>query len=279
MNEKQTAEHAASSTSQSDGSSPSRRHASVLRGLNRRLRFYRTLHAIADNRAVRPWTAVSPTATELHRRIGLHRDRIANRQRARFEDDLRLFNDVLRDSPLAGRYWVWGGLLLGWAREGRVLPHDIGDADFGYDAADDPLLDPLEPMLAAAGFRRWYFFRNNAGELTERVFVRHGFKFEFFRMADAGDGDHEFYGYHMSDDHPLEFAGRTASQDLERFTFLDRHWMKPRDHDLSLTTMYGDWRTPDPAWDPLAGPSLVAWRPWRPSSSTAPVPRPEIGPR
>jgi hypothetical protein len=274
MNESQNTRSAGTSKSPSAGARPSRRHAGPLGGLTRRLQFYRTLHSIADNRTVRPWTAVSPTATELHRRIGFNRERIADRQRARFEDDLRLINDVLADSPLAGRYWVWSGLLLGWAREGRVLPHDIGDADFGYDAADDRLLDQVEPILAAAGFTRWYFFRNSAGELTERVFVRHGFKFEFFRMADVGDGNYQFYGYHLYDDHPLEIMGRTSRQEVEPFSFLDRHWLKPRDHDLSLRTNYGDWRTPDPGWDALAGPAVLARRPWRPGSpSSAPGPR------
>src|SRR5689334_979466 len=180
MNERQTTRGAGSSTSSSAESRPAGRLADTLRGLTQRLRFYRTLRGIADNAAVRPWTAVSPTAAELHRRIGFRREQIAKRQQERFEDDLRLFNDVLAASPLADRYWVWGGLLLGWAREGRVMPHDIGDADFCYDAVDDQLLDRTEPMLVAAGFKRWYFFRNNAGELTERVFVRNGSKFEFF---------------------------------------------------------------------------------------------------
>ena len=32
--------------------------------------------------------------------------------------EMRRLNDVLEATPMAGRYWVWGGLLLGWAREG-----------------------------------------------------------------------------------------------------------------------------------------------------------------
>ena len=52
------------------------------------------------------------------------------RQLYLFEKNLVLLNDVLQSTPLAGRLWVLGGVLIGWAREGRVLAHDSHDADF-----------------------------------------------------------------------------------------------------------------------------------------------------
>src|SRR5688500_4973529 len=51
--------------------------------------------------------------------------------------NLRRLHDALEQTPLAGRYWLFGGMLLGWAREGRLLRHDYRDVDFGYEAADD----------------------------------------------------------------------------------------------------------------------------------------------
>ena len=42
--------------------------------------------------------------------------------------DLQRLNDVLATTPIANRYWLFGGLLLGYAREGSVLGHDAVDA-------------------------------------------------------------------------------------------------------------------------------------------------------
>lgn len=53
-------------------------------------------------------------------------------------------NDVLATTDLAERYWVWDGMLRGWAREGRLLRHDR-DADFGIMAADVPVFEAAAP--------------------------------------------------------------------------------------------------------------------------------------
>ena len=62
---------------------------------------------------------------------------------------------------------MWSGLLLGWAREGRVLRHDNRDADFAYAEQDEALILEGIEALVKAGFRHGYSFRNNAGQLTE----------------------------------------------------------------------------------------------------------------
>ncbi len=49
--------------------------------------------------------------------------------RRHFVADLQLLNDTLAAHGLAQSYWLWGGVLLGWAREGAPLAHDR-DADF-----------------------------------------------------------------------------------------------------------------------------------------------------
>ena len=53
-----------------------------------------------------------------------------------FAADLRDLHDALERTDLRGHYWVWSGLLLGWAREGAVLPHDSLDADFAVTDDD-----------------------------------------------------------------------------------------------------------------------------------------------
>ena len=53
------------------------------------------------------------------------------------EDNLRLLHDVLARTPIAGRYWLFGGLLLSAVREGEIMLHDTKDADWGFLAADE----------------------------------------------------------------------------------------------------------------------------------------------
>ncbi|OLT10045.1 hypothetical protein BJF78_29410 [Pseudonocardia sp. CNS-139] len=232
-----------------------------------KLAMYRALRTIPDNEELSFLTALSPLLRQAPAALPLVGEAHRRRRGALFEDDMRLLNDVLADGPLAGRYWVWAGLLLGWAREGRVLPHDVGDADFAFSARDDALLAMAEDQLAEAGFRRWFSFRNHAGERTERVYVRNGFRFEFFRMDDVGEDTHEYHMYGPGRSGTIEFVGHLPRRGLEPFEFLDRTWLKPRDHELLLRTCYGDWRTPDPTWSVFDDRSLVARRVWRPAAA------------
>jgi len=240
--------------------------AAALRG---KVEMYRTLMSIPDNGAVGTWTVLSPLVSQAPKALPLVGDRYRRRRSALYEQDMRLLNDVLASSPIAGRYWVWSGLLLGWAREGRVLSHDVGDADLGVEAEDADLLLRAEEHLVAAGFHRWFCFRNRAGRLTQRVVVRHGFRFEFFLMDNVGEGLQEFHVYGPGRSGPVELAGDLPKQELEPFEFLGRKWMKPRDHELWLRTCYGDWRTPDPSWGMFDDRSLVAHRSWVPGADGA----------
>jgi hypothetical protein len=240
----------------------------LLAELRRRATIYRTFTAIPDNAGVSLMAALGPHIGDIPERVPALRERFRRRRLVRFEDDLRLLNDVLQRTALSGRYWIWAGL-LGWAREGKVLRHDIGDADFAVDADDAELLEAAEPLLLEAGFRRWFCFRDCDGELTQRTYTRHGSKFDFFLMREVAAGVHQCHVYTPRDDGPFELVSRIPKQELEPFEFLDRAWLKPRDHDLSLRSCYGTWRVPDPDWDADANPSVVLRRPWIP-----PVPVP-----
>jgi hypothetical protein len=245
------------------GLGPPRGLRAVFRG---KLAVYRNLLRVRANRSVSPTIAVTRFVDRAPAVVPLLSERYRRWRGAMFERDLRLLNDVLSEGPLAGRYWLWGGLLLGWAREGRLLPHDIGDADFAVSAEDEERLDVAETQLLAAGFRRGFRFHSNAGTCTERVYVRHGFKFEFFRMTPVDDRTHEFHVYGLTGRGPVEAVGHLPRQPLATMDFLGRPWMKPLDHDLALRTSYGDWRTPDPSWDWFDDPSLVSAHSWRPGA-------------
>jgi hypothetical protein len=238
----------------------------MLAAIRGKVEIYRALKAIPDNDHLPIWRVLSPLVSQAPQGLPLVRERYRRRRAALFERDMRRLNDALAGSALAGGYWVWGGLLLGWAREGKVLSHDVGDADFAYSAADEELFAEAEPLLVAAGFRRWFSFRNRAGQRTERVFVRHGFRFEFFRMDDAGEDTDEYFMYGPGASGPVELVGHLPRQELEPFQFLGRTWLKPHDHELLLRTCYGEWRTPNPTWSMFDDLSLVARRSWLPEA-------------
>ncbi|HEY1520553.1 MAG TPA: hypothetical protein VGF91_29275 [Solirubrobacteraceae bacterium] len=185
--------------------------------------------------------------------------------RARLTASLQLLNDVLAHSPIAGRYWVTGGLLLGWAREGAILGHDCDDVDFYYRADDTDRLLASFPLLEDAGFRLSLRFPGAYGDATEYSFRRDGAKFEFFRAELAGS-ELSYWNYGFAPTGPVANEARIPAQPLEQFYFLGRSWLKARNHDAEMTAMYGDWRTPDPDFDYLRGPAIVATKPWDPSS-------------
>jgi hypothetical protein len=190
-------------------------------------------------------------------------NRLERRARGRLiERDLRRLHDVLEASPMAGRTWLWGGVLLGWAREGHVLAHDQKDVDVAYPAADAERMRDTVPLLEAAGFRRWFTYRNNDGQVTERTFLRHGAKFELWQMEDAGDQ----WQYHVygSDDagRPVQLVARLDAQERVPFSFLGRQWLKVRDHEAELTALYGSWRVTDPGWNYVDQGGVIARQPW-----------------
>jgi hypothetical protein len=180
--------------------------------------------------------------------------------------DLRRLNDVLADSPLAGRYWVWGSLLLGWAREGRLLAHETADpdADFALRFEHAELFYEAVPMLEAAGYRRLYEFRNNEGRVTQHIFLRNGAQFDFSFFFRAPDSEERrFFLYGTSADGLIELEGALPDQPLESFRFLRRDWLKPADHESALTAEYGEWRIPDPTWSYVESDGTIRFRrPW-----------------
>lgn len=185
----------------------------------------------------------------------------------RMVEYLQRVNDVLRDTPMDGRYWICGGMLLGWAREGDLLEHDALDADFAYHWDDEEHLQATFPALVAAGFEPHARYPGAfAPEATEWVFTAGDARLEFFRFGVQGDRFRwsNYFGHGL--EHGVEQICELPAQPLEHLRFLDRDWLKVRDHELELEGLYGDWRTPDPDWDYSEGRAVVERRPWDKSS-------------
>ncbi len=122
-----------------------------------------------------------------------------------FIRDLRRLNDVLAASPLANRFSVCGGLLLGWARDGRVLSEDVRDADFAYFAEDATEFNWAARALVRSGFKADVRYFNNEGDPVEHVFRYHGARFEFFALH-RREGRVRYFMYHELDELVCERA-------------------------------------------------------------------------
>jgi hypothetical protein len=182
---------------------------------------------------------------------------------------LRRLHDALASTPIAGRYWVSGGVLLGWAREGHLLSHDALDADFNYRAEDAQRLEASLPALVDAGFRLARRFPNIDDQPTQWVVDLDEAIFDFFCVQIEGDRLRwSSYGTNTDPTSPhshVQNICEIPALPLEEFAFLGRHWLKPVDHEAELTSIYGPWRTPDPNYDFMRGPAIVERRPWDPS--------------
>jgi hypothetical protein len=188
-------------------------------------------------------------------------------RRRQVERELRDLHAVLEDSPISGRYWVFGGVVLGWAREGGLLRHDLDDVDFCYRSEDRDRFVETIPILERAGFAMVDRYRNRAGTITEENFRRVRPGIDFFRLEQSANGQRRYYVYGADPRSGVwhELVAEIPAQPLDTFELLDRKWLKSRDHELELDAMYGNWRVPDPNWSyfddlaiverhPLAGP-------------------------
>ncbi len=199
---------------------------------------------------------------------------VAERMRiGSFEKSLVLLNDTLAATALAGRYWVVGGLLLGWARGGAVLRHDCQDADFGLMQEDGAKLLEAIPALRAAGFELLARYIDNRGVAVEYAFQKDGARFDFFLHEPAEDGKirYSFFGISPSpvEARPIEMVAELPRYDLGPFEFLGREWRKPADHESFLAAEYGDWRTPRPGFDHRSdSPSVILINRWENSART-----------
>jgi hypothetical protein len=182
-------------------------------------------------------------------------------KRDRMADHLRALNDVLARTPMAGRTWMFGGLLLGRVREGGLMLHDSADADFAFLAEDAERMEASFAALEEAGFARIHRFPGTTGEATEHSFGRVRAKFDFFALRLKGD---RFAYCNYGNHHGIAIRNlcEIPAQPLEEIHFLGRRWLKARDHDAELTALYGDWRTPNPDWDYMDGPAIVSREPW-----------------
>lgn len=216
------------------------------------------LHAYDDALQARPDPAAAIRRNV--RAFVIERTRIE-----RFEKNLVLLYDTLAATAMAGHYWVIGGLLLGWAREGQVLRHDSSDADFALLMQDCPAFLKTFRALAGAGFESLARYVDNRGIAVEYSFRKDGTRFDFFLQEPVGENFRcTYFGMSPTLDQarPIQLVSLIPRYGLAAMEFLGRSWLKPDDHEAFLTAEYGDWRKPNPAFDHRSeSPSLfeISW--------------------
>ena len=189
----------------------------------------------------------------------------------RLEANLLVLHDALQAGEMADRYFVVGGLLIGWAREGRILTHEPQDGDFGFFSEDREKFLASIPCLIDAGFEPVRRFRNNEGDPVAYVFEKDWANFEFFEHRRL-TGAVRSWGFgskiQESETIEVEIIYQVPAFGLSPMEFWGRTWRKPDDHDAYLSAVYGDWRTPNYAYDFMKDDlSVIDIHPWTGSSN------------
>lgn len=165
-------------------------------------------------------------------------------------------HDTLAGTPLHNRYWINGGLLLGCIREHRPLAHD-DDADFSFWSWDRPHMLAAAMVLQARGFRSRRKRPNNDGSRTRWSFRYRGVDYDFIQM-ELVNGKIRWVCH--AGKLGLELLNEVPNHGLAELELYGRTWMKPDDHETYLTSLYGDWRVPNPNYCPWEDSKAVIAR-------------------
>ena len=203
-------------------------------------------------------------SAEHQTRRSTYRELVAADLTRRFSESLRLLNDTLADTPAREPLLGLGRAADRVGQGGRAARARLPRRRFLHPDGDVPHLHSAVPALADAGFAPALRFVTNDGRPVEYSFVRDGAKFEFF-VVEPVDGRLRYYDFSdgaRGDGPPTQATAEIAEQSLERFELVGRTWLEHADHEAELTAMYGDWRTPDPAWEYMNDVAIVERTAW-----------------
>lgn len=194
----------------------------------------------------------------------------------RRSDDLRAFHQVLSSSELDGRWWIWGGALLGLERGGDILPWDT-DFDVAIRRQDLPALMRTVDILDRRGFKPEANFFDGEDLIAVHL-VRHGFNYDFSVLDDVVPDEGGAGAARPGGTHPEELLyralttragevvllkGRVPTQELSTIHAWGCAWPCAADRDVDLGALYGaSWRVPDPGWSALDSPSILRVTPY-----------------
>ncbi len=166
-------------------------------------------------------------------------------------ESLKTVNRVLRERGL--QPFLMSGVLLGYLREGQILPHDK-DLDLGLIGWQQQF-EVAQALLAAGHYHvSWRCLRGAQTFLMDVVDLKYGVAIDFFFFHPYAD--HFLHGI----DYKYGFTQnlRFSPFALKEVDFLgDRFWI-PDNAAQNLTENYGDWRTPQSSYVvTVESPALV----------------------
>ncbi len=166
-------------------------------------------------------------------------------------ESLKTVNRVLRERGL--RPFMMSGVLLGYLREGQLLPHDK-DLDLGLIGWEQQF-EVAQALLSTGHYHvSWRYLRGAQTFLFDVVDLKYGVAIDFFFFHPKAD--HLLHGI----DYKYGFTQnlRFSPFELTEVDFLgDRFWI-PDNADQNLTENYGDWRTPQSSYVvTVESPALV----------------------
>ena len=162
------------------------------------------------------------------------------------------------------KHWLTDGTLLGFYRDGKILPHDI-DADFGVFIKDYKY--EIVTAFEKKGWKHIYTFgRISVG--FELTFEKEGEHLDLFFFYE--EGDKYWHGAWANAGGKKRYLIKYYYDkfDLKEADFLGEKFLIPADTEHYVETKYGkNWRTPVKNWDWVLGPAnavktdiIIKWR-------------------
>lgn len=166
-------------------------------------------------------------------------------------ESLKTVNRILRGRGL--KPFLMSGVLLGYLREGQILPHDK-DLDLGLIGWEQQF-EVAQALLAAGQYHvSWRYLRGAKTFLVDAFDLKHGVAIDFFFFHPHTD--HFLHGI----DYKYGFTQnlRFSPFGLKEVDFLGERFWIPDNAEQNLTENYGDWRTPQSSYVvTVESPALV----------------------
>jgi hypothetical protein len=156
-------------------------------------------------------------------------------------DTLRFVNAALRKKGL--RPFLMSGTLLGYLRDGRIMPHDK-DVDIGIIGWEHQY-DVAQALADTGRFRIDFFeLKGNRTFLFAPKDVHNQIAIDIFFYHDKGD--HFLHGINFNIGYLQNF--RFSKFNLKEIEFLGEKFWIPDNSAQNLSENYGDWQTPLPGY-------------------------------
>jgi len=182
-------------------------------------------------------------------------------QGRRYERVLKELHTTFAESPLNGHYRLSGGMLLGYYRDGRLLPWDCWDVDFEIEESSLAELAATLPLLLKAGWRRRVTWFNNDGDLAEIRLKRKFIYLDLFVTYDRG-GSSASWLFSERDGVWLQAEVHLPTTPTQPVEFIGLIWPAPDPIEPALEARYGQWQEPDSKWDYMTTSSIVKTERW-----------------